>query len=50
MGAYHGRAGFLNFSHARSIYRQGKAIEAEHMIRPPFGEPMRQFLDAAIAK
>jgi coniferyl-aldehyde dehydrogenase len=50
MGAYHGKAGFLNFSHARSIYRQGKAIEAEYMIRPPFGEPMRQFLDAAIVK
>lgn len=50
MGAYHGKAGFLNFSHARSVYRQSRAVEAEHMIRPPFGEPMRQFLAAVITK
>lgn len=49
-GAYHGKAGFLNFSHARSIYRQSKMIEAEYMIRPPFGEAMRQFLSAAISR
>jgi coniferyl-aldehyde dehydrogenase len=50
MGSYHGKAGFINFSHARSVYRQGKAIEAEYMIRAPFGEPIRQFLDAVIVK
>ncbi len=50
MGSYHGKAGFINFSHARSIYRQGKAIEAEYMIRAPFGEPIRQFLDSVIVK
>jgi coniferyl-aldehyde dehydrogenase len=49
-GSYHGKAGFINFSHARSVYRQGKAVEAEYMIRPPFGEPMRQFLDAVISR
>lgn len=49
-GAYHGKAGFETFSHARSIYRQSRTIEAEHMLRPPYGEPMRQFLDAAISK
>ncbi len=49
-GAYHGKAGFQTFSHARSIYRQSKTIEAEYMLRPPYGEPMRQFLDAAITK
>lgn len=49
-GAYHGKAGFTNFSHARSIYRQSRTVEAEYMIRPPFGEPLRQFLTAAIAR
>lgn len=49
-GAYHGKAGFANFSHARSIYRQSRTVEAEYMIRPPFGEPLRQFLTAAIAR
>ena len=49
-GSYHGKAGFINFSHARSVYRQSRAVEAEYMIRAPFGEPMRQFLDAAIVK
>ena len=50
VGSYHGKAGFINFSHARSVYRQSRAVEAEYMIRAPFGEPMRQFLDAAIVK
>lgn len=50
MGAYHGEAGFRNFSHARSLYRQGAAIEAEYMLRAPFGEPTRQYLDSAITR
>jgi coniferyl-aldehyde dehydrogenase len=50
VGSYHGKAGFINFSHARSVYRQSRAIEAEYMIRAPFGEPIRQFLDSVIVK
>jgi coniferyl-aldehyde dehydrogenase len=50
IGSYHGKAGFLNFSHARSVYWQSKAIEAEYALRPPFGEPLRQFLDAEIKR
>jgi coniferyl-aldehyde dehydrogenase len=50
IGSYHGHAGFVNFSHARSVYRQSRMIEAEYMIRAPFGDPMRQFLDASIVK
>jgi coniferyl-aldehyde dehydrogenase len=50
MGAYHGEPGFKNFSHARSVYRQSKAVEAEYAIRAPFGEPVNQYLDAAIVK
>ena len=50
MGAYHGEAGFRTFSHARSVYRQGKAIEAEYALRPPYGEPMQQYLAAMITR
>ena len=34
-GAYHGISGFKNFSHARAIYRQGAAPEAEYAVRAP---------------
>jgi len=30
MGAYHGKTGFLTFSHARSVYRQSRSPQAEH--------------------
>jgi coniferyl-aldehyde dehydrogenase len=50
MGAYHGRQGFLTFSHARAIYRQSKSPQAALLLRPPFGEPIRAFLSSAIAK
>jgi coniferyl-aldehyde dehydrogenase len=50
MGSYHGKAGFMNFSHARSVYQQSRAIEAEYMIKPPFGDQLRGFLDVAISK
>lgn len=49
-GAYHGKAGFLAFSHAKSVYRQSKAIEAEYFLRPPYGDAIRQFLNSAIAR
>jgi coniferyl-aldehyde dehydrogenase len=50
MGAYHGKQGFLTFSHARSIYRQSKTPQAELLFRPPFGEPVRTFLANGITK
>ena len=50
LGAYHGKAGFLTFSHQRSVYRQSRMVEAEYMLRPPYGEQMRQFLSAVICK
>ena len=49
-GAYHGKAGFLAFSHAKSIYRQSKAPEAEYFLRPPYGEAIQQFLAGAISR
>jgi coniferyl-aldehyde dehydrogenase len=50
MGAYHGKQGFLTFSHARSIYRQSKTTQAELLFRPPFGEPVKTFLENGITK
>jgi coniferyl-aldehyde dehydrogenase len=48
MGAYGGKAGFLTFSHARSIYRQGKSLEAELALRPPFTPAFQASLTEAI--
>jgi len=48
-GSYHGKAGFLTFSHARSIYRQSDAQEAAMLFRPPYGEGIKQFLSDALA-
>lgn len=42
MGAYHGFDGFKNFSHARSVYRQGKVNMVELFgLRPPYGNKFR---------
>jgi coniferyl-aldehyde dehydrogenase len=49
IGAYRGEAGFRTFSHARAIYRQSEAKEAVVFLHPPYGDPFRQFLAAAIA-
>jgi coniferyl-aldehyde dehydrogenase len=49
MGAYRGEAGFRTFSHARAIYRQTDAKEAVALFHPPYGDPFRKFLSAAIA-
>jgi coniferyl-aldehyde dehydrogenase len=43
-----GKAGFLTFSHARSIYRQGKSSEAELALRPPFTPAFQASLSKAI--
>ncbi len=48
MGAYHGRQGFRSFSHAKAIYRQADDVPAEALLRPPYGEATRSFLDQAI--
>jgi coniferyl-aldehyde dehydrogenase len=50
MGCYFGKAGFQTFSHARAIYRQGDSQDAAEIFRPPYGERLRQVLDAAIAQ
>jgi coniferyl-aldehyde dehydrogenase len=50
MGAYHGRQGFLTFSHVRALYRQSKSPQAELLFRPPYGESTRAFLSSVITK
>lgn len=51
MGAYHGRDGFLEFSHKRAIYRQlPKDIGPLANLRPPFGAAIKAYLDARIRR
>ena len=40
MGSYHGREGFLEFSHKKAIYTQTKS-ELLAMMRPPYGDKYR---------
>ena len=49
MGAYHGRDGFLTFSHARSVFHQGTQTMAG-MFRPPFGPELQGFLEGEFAR
>jgi coniferyl-aldehyde dehydrogenase len=47
MGAYHGRDGFLEFSHKRAVYRQTKS-DLMAAIRPPYGESFRKLIEKRI--
>lgn len=42
-GAYHGRDGFLRFSHARAVYRPGRFVGFERLV-PPHGRLTRMAL------
>ena len=44
MGAYHGRHGFLQFSHSKAVYRQG-LYSLGSLIRPPYGERKMRMID-----
>ena len=51
MGAYHGRDGFLEFSHRKSVYHQiGREIGPLRMLRPPFGPWFMKFLATRIKR
>ena len=41
MGAYHGRAGFDRFTHARSVFRTG-FFDPSSLISPPYGATARR--------
>lgn len=43
MGAYHGRDGFLQFSHKKSVYRQG-FLSLGKFFRPPYTEKMKRMI------
>ena len=45
MGAYHGREGFLAFSHARAVHKPG-FFSGFEMMKPPHGRQMRLALKA----
>ncbi len=47
MGAYHGRRGFLEFSHEKAVYRQ-TASELIAVMRPPYGEAFRKQMAARL--
>lgn len=47
MGRYHGREGFLEFSHQRGVYRQVRS-EVIARVRPPYGERFRDFMRARL--
>ena len=51
MGSYHGRDGFLEFSHAKAIYSQIKTeLPQLKALRPPYGPSVRKYLLGAITK
>jgi coniferyl-aldehyde dehydrogenase len=51
MGSYHGLDGFREFSHRKAVYTQVKKdLGPMIQLRPPFGAPMRKYLDAQIKR
>ncbi|MCC6334524.1 MAG: coniferyl aldehyde dehydrogenase [Myxococcales bacterium] len=49
MGAYHGRAGFETFSHARSVLVASGLSPARQMLKPPFGKVVESTLELLIS-
>ena len=52
MGAYQGHEGFLNFTQARTVYRQTTwdPMKIGEMLRPPYKDgKLKSFLDKQIA-
>lgn len=49
MGRYHGRDGFVTFSHPKAVLRQGR-ISLGRLFNPPYDERKRKMLDRAIGR
>ncbi len=47
MGAYHGKAGFLEFSHRKAVYSQPQT-DILAILRPPYGTTFRKILKSRI--
>ncbi len=51
MGSYHGRDGFLEFSHRKSVFHQlGRDIRPLRMLRPPYGRRLARYLARQIKR
>jgi coniferyl-aldehyde dehydrogenase len=51
MGSYHGRDGFLEFSHRKAVYTQLRAeLPQLKAVRPPYGAAVRKYLAGAISR
>ena len=48
MGSYHGYEGFVNFSHAKTVFRQTPFEFAAGMLRPPYGDKARKLINGMI--
>lgn len=49
MGAYHGRDGFLEFSHRKAVYRQiGRDLGPLKTFRPPYDQRVRKLVRSVI--
>lgn len=49
MGAYHGRDGFLEFSHKKAVYHQIKRdLGPLRTLRPPYGDAVRKLIKSTI--
>jgi coniferyl-aldehyde dehydrogenase len=49
MGSYHGREGFMEFSHKKSVFTQ-TGSEMISMIRPPYGEKFRKQIQGRLKR
>ncbi|MDX2203395.1 MAG: coniferyl aldehyde dehydrogenase [Hyphomicrobiaceae bacterium] len=49
MGAYHGREGFLTFSHAKAVFHQGRFTLTD-LVNPPYGGRFQSIMKAALAR
>jgi len=47
MGAYHGRDGFLEFSHRRAVHTP-RLLSGFELLRAPYGKTMRMALRALV--
>ena len=51
MGRYHGRDGFLEFSHQKAVYSQLKKDVAQMaQMRPPYDTPFRDYVESQIKR
>jgi len=44
IGHYHGKEGFLTFSHAKTVLKRGKLFNTGKLIHPPYGGVIQQLL------